>query len=459
MKKRCALFLCSCILLTACTNTVQENIGTSAIRSATSLAFSEEFTCDVNDTELETNVKSENVSDFIKYGNVKRLLSEFAVDSRRIGEPGRDYAAGFISEHLKSNGWNVSLSEFPVYRYKDIFSKPYDLSGDGSESVGTGVNIIAELPGYDNSKPTLILSAHYDTTRDNLGIIDNGSGTAFLLSAAEWLCKADTDYNIRLIFFDVVESMMYGSKYYLENLSAEERGSLIADINFDTIGGNTDAIRIATATGTESALSIYLDQLTGRKYLLSDKGMSSDSNPFMYWKIPAVTFIDESLTIEPNEDSTYLDRLFDEAFDFLTSELATIISGFNNDVFRTVRNGNLVTDYTVDSLENLTDIYKRMAALDIIGFTVDRIYSAVYEDGISSRFCCDYVSDDGKRFTIESLSEINDESFAPLDGIPTFDDCKAAAKGDEKLVSRYGCYRITGNITDDELKAVWTQME
>ena len=31
---------------------------------------------------------------------------------------------------------------------------------------------------------------------------------------------------------------MYGSKYYLENLSLEEHSGIIADINFDMLGGN-----------------------------------------------------------------------------------------------------------------------------------------------------------------------------------------------------------------------------
>ncbi len=56
---------------------------------------------------------------------------------------------------------------------------------------------------------------------------------------------------MRLIFFDVEESRMYGSKYYLENLSLEEHSGIIADINFDMLGGNH--LSIGTVNGFESA--------------------------------------------------------------------------------------------------------------------------------------------------------------------------------------------------------------
>lgn len=44
---------------------------------------------------------------------------------------------------------------------------------------------------------------------------------------------------------------MYGSKYYLENLSLEEHSGIIADINFDMLGGNH--LSIGTVNGFESA--------------------------------------------------------------------------------------------------------------------------------------------------------------------------------------------------------------
>ena len=49
------------------------------------------------------------------------------MESRRVGEAGRDNATKFISDKLKSDGWYVTQQEFPVFRYKDVFSEPYNI--------------------------------------------------------------------------------------------------------------------------------------------------------------------------------------------------------------------------------------------------------------------------------------------------------------------------------------------
>ena len=449
-KKWNAIMAVFCILLTACTNS--DNTDTNQIIAETS--ETESMNSEISNSQTAHDVESESSAHKVypANGSVKKLLSEFAVESRHLSESGRDNAAKFIVNKLQSRGWNVTQEEFPVYRYKDIFSEPYNISENG-EPVGTGNNIIAELPNFDRNKPTLILSAHYDTTKDNVGIIDNGSGTAFLLSSGEWLSDFDRDFNIRLIFFDVEESRMYGSKYYLEQLSDEERSKIIADINFDVIGGNH--LSVGTVNGFENALSIYLERLAKVESDLSDKGSSSDSDPFMHWQIPAVTYIDLSLPIDPCESSSYIDYVSDESFDTLASQLADIINGFDIDEFTAMKNSQIKTDYNGKNIDN---IYKAMANISIKGFRTAKLYTAVYENGISSCFCCDYASEDGGSFTIRSLSEVGNEDFSPLTGIPSFEDCINQATNGELLVDKYVQYSIIGNLSNDELMDVWSQM-
>ena len=449
-KKWNAIMAVFCILLTACTNS--DNTDTNQIIAETS--ETESVNSEISNSQTAHDVESESSAHKVypANGSVKKLLSEFAVESRQLSESGRDNAAKFIVNKLQSRGWNVTQEEFPVYRYKDIFSEPYNISENG-DSVGTGNNIIAELPNFDRNKPTLILSAHYDTTKDNVGIIDNGSGTAFLLSSGEWLSDFDRDFNLRLVFFDVEESRMYGSKYYLEQLSDEERSKIIADINFDVIGGNH--LSVGTVNGFENALSIYLERLAKVESDLSDKGSSSDSDPFMHWQIPAVTYIDLSLPIDPCENSSYIDHVSDESFETLASQLADIINGFDIDEFTAMKNSQIKTDYNGKNIDN---IYKAMANILIKGFKTAKMYTAVYENGISSCFCCDYASEDGRSFTIQSLSEVGNEDFSPLTGIPSFEDCINQATNGELLVDKYVQYSIIGNLSNDELMDVWSQM-
>lgn len=449
-KKWNAIMAVFCILLTACTNS--DNTDTNQIIAETS--ETESVNSEISNSQTAHDVESESSAHKVypANGSVKKLLSEFAVESRHLSESGRDNAAKFIVNKLQSSGWNVTQEKFPVYRYKDIFSEPYNISENG-DPVGTGNNIIAELPNFDRNKPTLILSAHYDTTKDNVGIIDNGSGTAFLLSSGEWLSDFDRDFNLRLVFFDVEESRMYGSKYYLEQLSDEERSKIIADINFDVIGGNH--LSVGTVNGFENALSIYLERLAKVESDLSDKGSSSDSDPFMHWQIPAVTYIDLSLPIDPCENSSYIDLVSDESFETLASQLADIINEFDIDEFTAMKHSQIKTDYNGKNIDN---IYKAMANISIKGFRTAKLYTAVYENGISSCFCCDYASEDGRSFTIRSLSEVGNEDFSPLTGIPSFKDCINQATNGELLVDKYVQYSIIGNLSNDELMDVWSQM-
>lgn len=165
---------------------------------------------------------------------------------------------------------------------------------------------------------------------------------------------------------------MYGSKYYLENLSLEEHSGIIADINFDMLGGNH--LRIGTVNGFESALSIYLEQLTGYEYELSDKGSSSDSDPFMYWQIPAVTFIDSDLPAAPCEDVSYLDYVSDESFDSLALQLADIINGFDIAEFAAAKSSQIVTEYNEKDLKwqvyrsKHSDLQSRILSFMKMGF-------------------------------------------------------------------------------------------
>lgn len=87
-------------------------------------------------------------------GSVKKLLSEFAVESRHLSESGRDNAAKFIVNKLQSRGWNVTQEEFPVYRYKDIFSEPYNISENG-DSVGTAIILSRSFPTLTGTSPLL----------------------------------------------------------------------------------------------------------------------------------------------------------------------------------------------------------------------------------------------------------------------------------------------------------------
>ncbi len=463
MKKAFVLILVNMLFLSACEKNV-ENINTTnetqfdstqKFESSTNVLSIEDFISETKDT----SVNSFEIAKKREYEVIK-LLSEFAVEPRRLEEEGHINAETFIINKLNEYGWMVTEKIFPVYRCDDFISEPYNLRKDNSEFMGNGVNIIAEQPNYDNDKPTLILSAHYDTSKNNIGIIDNGSGTAFLISAAEMLSRAELKFNIRLVFFDMEEYSMYGSKYYLENMSSEDRSRIIANINFDMIGGSQKYLKIATSNGLESALEIYLNDILKNKYGLSEKGMHSDSNAFMHWQIPAVTFIDESLPLERIENSTFTNLLSDEALNDILSDLVLIINNFDESAFNEIKNSNVETEYSdTKSLNSFTNIYGKIISLNNIGFKMTRCYSKVYDNGISSCLCCEYLNSAGQTFLIETFSEIlTDKGVENLKGIPSFEDCKSDVRDDEILVDKMQNYKITGDLSDDELNVIWNYL-
>jgi hypothetical protein len=128
---------------------------------------------------------------------------------------------------------------------------------------------------------------------------------------------------------------------------------------------------------------------------------------------------------------------------------------FDIDEFTAMKHSQIKTDYNGKNIDN---IYKAMANISIKGFRTAKLYTAVYENGISSCFCCDYASEDGRSFTIRSLSEVGNEDFSPLTGIPSFKDCINQATNGELLVDKYVQYSIIGNLSNDELMDVWSQM-
>lgn len=333
---------------------------------------------------------------------------------------------------------------------------PYNLKSENAELLGTGTNIIAVAPNYSNEKETIILSTHYDTTKDNIGIIDNGSGTAFLISAAEILSNANYDFNIVLAFFDMEEYSMYGSKYYLENMEQEQRSKIIANVNFDMLGGSSESLKIATSNGLESALEIYVNSLCENKFDKDFKGTNSDSGSFMHWKIPAITFIDTSLPHELVENEKNIDLLSDEAFNAALNPLLNILNNFDNKDFVEIKSSCAETDYMDNVPQDLpkSNIYNKMAAIRISDFKLVKCYTKVYENGLSSRFCCEYASNDGRTFIIEGISDVIEENKT-LDGIPDFEDCLNAASEDNIFIDDFLKIKIIGEMSEDELKSIW----
>jgi len=98
-------------------------------------------------------------------------------------------------------------------------------------------NVIAEKPGQGAG--VVILGAHYDTVPDIAGATDNASGTAVLLTMARELSEESFPFDLELVAFGSEELGLLGSRHYVESLSPEEQGRVIAMLNFDALGNGS----------------------------------------------------------------------------------------------------------------------------------------------------------------------------------------------------------------------------
>lgn len=119
--------------------------------------------------------------------------------------------------------------------------------GFSAESVGmypfkkdgvTGYNVMAVIPTAVKKPDIYVFSAHYDTTRDTGGAVDNSSGTAALLELARVLNAADTDFGaeVRFVFTAGEEQGYYGAYAYVQGLSASEKKRHMFFFNIDMAG-------------------------------------------------------------------------------------------------------------------------------------------------------------------------------------------------------------------------------
>lgn len=123
----------------------------------------------------------------------------------------------YIKNEFQKYGYNVEEQNFvwPLENNKKI-SK----------------NIIAFKKGLNNKQ--IIIGAHYDSTNCN-GADDNASGVSVLLELAQKLNKLILPYNIKFIAFDAEEMGLFGSRYFVKNMTSEEKSNTLLYINIDSI--------------------------------------------------------------------------------------------------------------------------------------------------------------------------------------------------------------------------------
>jgi len=96
-------------------------------------------------------------------------------------------------------------------------------------------NVIGTYKSKIRTDKTIVICAHYDGV-NTPAANDNASGTAVMMEMARVLKNKRFDFNIKYIAFGSEELGLYGSKYYVNNLSDEEKENILYAINLDMVG-------------------------------------------------------------------------------------------------------------------------------------------------------------------------------------------------------------------------------
>jgi Zn-dependent M28 family amino/carboxypeptidase len=109
------------------------------------------------------------------------------------------------------------------------------LVADVTRRPATTYNVLAELPGK-NSDNVVMVGAHLDSVSAGPGINDNGSGSAAILEVAEQMEKVKPWNTVRFAWWGAEESVLLGSTFYVNSLSATELDRIALYLNFDMVG-------------------------------------------------------------------------------------------------------------------------------------------------------------------------------------------------------------------------------
>ena len=281
MKKIILILLC--FLLIACTakESKDKQVRSNVLLENGTKESNNQNKNDEN-IKIREKIKRQDIEKLISPDNLEKNFKKITSSHRKRGTKENYLAGDYIVSKMKENGYSVYFQDFDAYDIKlsDAFKavSKENIKPAGKNVIFKGRNIIAKRKDFKENTPMLIISAHYDTTQDNVGAIDNGAAVCALIEASRILENAKLNYEPVFVFFDSEEYRCFGSRYFIYNLSSEEKENIYGNFNVDMIG-NSKARKIMMADGSEDefykkAVKIFPDKNIEK----TDLGQSDDSS-------------------------------------------------------------------------------------------------------------------------------------------------------------------------------------
>ncbi|WP_066304695.1 M20/M25/M40 family metallo-hydrolase [Bacillus sp. FJAT-29814] len=161
------------------------------------------------------------------------------------------------------------------------------------------VNVIAtKAPkGKNTHTKEVIFGAHHDSVVGAPGANDNASGVGMMLEFARVFKSYNTDKELKFIAWGSEERGLLGSRYYVNQLSQEQKDRIEAYFNPDMVATNYDKATHLYAMTPDGSRNIVTDSAMaagarlGNSDILPGTFGSSDHVPFHQAGIPAALFI------------------------------------------------------------------------------------------------------------------------------------------------------------------------
>jgi hypothetical protein len=178
-----------------------------------------------------------------------------AIGPRDAASPAYARAADWVGGQLRAQGYRVSEQAFDV---------PAGVSWGVRVPAGRPVNVIADPPGFDASRPHVVVGAHLDTVPQSPGAEDNGSGITTMVELARMLRQQPAALPVRLVAFGAEEARggngtryAFGSRHFVASLGAAGRRAVRAMVSLDRVGVRSATVPVCSGgRGTPSLAAV-----------------------------------------------------------------------------------------------------------------------------------------------------------------------------------------------------------
>ncbi|TDE01647.1 Zn-dependent exopeptidase M28 [Jiangella asiatica] len=209
------------------------------------------------------------------------------IGPREGTSPGFQQAARFVVDRLTALGYQVSTDPFEV---------PAGNSWGVDVEAGTSTNVIADPPGFDPTRPHVVVGAHLDTVPQAPGAEDNASGVGVMLELARMASAEPPGLPVRFIAFGAEEPRgegdalhHFGSQHYVRELPAAQRSAVAGMVSLDRVGVVADHVPVCTGGRGTTALRDALVAAAGTAQVpvQTCENRSSDHWSFEKAELPA----------------------------------------------------------------------------------------------------------------------------------------------------------------------------